>query len=161
MKRKAKKNGTMMVVGAMNPGPKYREYIISKKAADKIDPDRGARAESGHKRFHKNQSTRVRVFEYDDGNDEVENIFCFKVGKAQVEIDTVKDASGKEVRIKPLKIGTVYSVPRGAKSDKAGKQWIHSHREDGGTPPIHVVDVDTGIQSQLGGTYVHDDWMRR
>jgi hypothetical protein len=136
-----------------------REYTVPLGRAPEVPG--GAQAVAGYQRFHGAAPTRVRIFEYDDGHEEVTERALFKVGTAEIEIDTVEDAHGHEVRIKPLRIGTVYAVPTKARSNKAGKQWVHSHREDGGKPPIHAVDPQTGILQQLGGTYEVRDWIRR
>src|SRR5207237_910203 len=142
-----------------SPRGLVREYTVPLGRAP--DVPGGAQAVAGYQRFHGAAPTRVRVFEYDDGREEVTERALFKVGTAEIEIDTVEDARGHEVRIKPLRIGTVYAVPKQARSNKAGKQWVHSHREDGGRPPIHAVDPQTGILQQLGGTYEVRDWIRR
>ena len=136
-----------------------REYTVPlSRAPDVAGSDQ---AVAGYKRFHGAAPTRVRVYEYDDGREEVTERALFKVGTAEIEIDTVEDTRGNEVEIKPLRIGTVYAVPESARSNKAGKQWVHSHREHGGKPPIHAVDPQTGILQQLGGTYEVHDWIRR
>jgi len=142
-----------------NPRGLVREYTVPLGRAP--DVPGSAQALAGYERFHGAAPTRVRVYEYDDGREEVTERALFKVGTAEIEIDTVEDASGHEVSIKPLRIGTVYAVPDSARSNKAGKQWVHSHREDGGKPPIHAVDPQTGILQQLGGTYEVHDWIRR
>lgn len=107
----------------------------------------------------------VHALSLQDGEADVvmSNAFLEHIDRveAEIEIDTVEDAQGHEVEIKPLRIGTVYAVPGSARSNKAGKQWVHSHREDGGKPPIHAVDPQTGILQQLGGTYEVHDWIRR
>jgi len=144
---------------ARNPKGLVREYTVPLARAPDVPGARAALA--GYERFHGAAPTRVRVYEYDDGRDEVTERALFKVGTAEIEIDTVEDASGNEVQIRPLRIGTVYAVPSSARSNKAGKQWVHSHREDGGKPPIHAVDPETGILQQLGGTYEVHDWIRR
>ena len=144
---------------ARNPKGLVREYTIPLARAPDVPGARAALA--GYERFHGAAPTRVRVYEYDDGREEVTERALFKVGTAEIEIDTVEDASGNEVQIRPLRIGTVYAVPSSARSNKAGKQWVHSHREDGGKPPIHAVDPLTGVLQQLGGTYEVRDWIRR
>jgi len=198
MRKQARRNGLLMVVGAANPpsparerqqralqrfqestgarGPRgegppasrraarnprglVREYTVPLGRAP--DVSGSSQAIAGYERFHGAAPTRVRVYEYDDGREEVTERALFKVGTAEIEIDTVEDAQGQEVEIKPLRIGTVYAVPGSARSNKAGKQWVHSHREDGGKPPIHAVDPQTGILQQLGGTYEVHDWIRR
>jgi hypothetical protein len=144
---------------AKNRGKRYKEYTLS---LDEVSDVPGIeKAIKRYTEFHGSPPSRVRVFEYDDGLDLDDVRLMFKVGTAEIEIDTVEDAKGNEVRIKPIKIGTVYTVGSKDRSNKAGTQWIHSHREDGGKPPIHAVDVDTGVQSQLGGSYEHRDWIRR
>jgi len=142
-----------------NPRGLVREYTVPLGRAPDVPGSEQALA--GYERFHGAAPTRVRVYEYDDGREEVTERALFKVGTAEIEIDTVEDPSGNEVSIKPLRIGTVYAVPDSARSNKAGKQWVHSHREDGGKPPIHAVDPQTGILQQLGGTYEVHDWIRR
>jgi hypothetical protein len=186
-KQQAKRNGLLMVVGSANPARERQQKALKKfmAAADAKartaatnapkglvreytvplgrapDVPGGAQAVAGYQRFHGAAPTRVRIFEYDDGRPEVTERALFKVGTAEIEIDTVEDARGREVRIKPLRIGTVYAVSKKARSTKAGKQWVHSHREDGGKPPIHAVDPQTGVLQQLGGTYEVRDWIRR
>jgi hypothetical protein len=151
-----------MVIGAMNPPRskrrRYREFTapLSRVApSPKID-----KAVKKYMKFHEGVPTHVQVFEYEDGKPGVTEHVCFKVGEADIEITRAETPDGREIAIKPLKIGTAYSVKAGVRSNKAGQQWIHSHREGGGQPPIHVVDVDTGIQFQVGGKYRHEDWIR-
>lgn len=168
-RKRVSKNATMMAIGAPNPGgnktaqgyngksKKFREYVVPLSRVNRTPA-----LEKAIERwtlFQDSQPTRVRVFEYDDGKEGVEEHVCFRVGEAQITIDTVEDVNGNDVRIKPLEVGAVYKGEKN--SNKSGKQWIHSFKEDGGKPPINVVDVETGIMSQIGGTYEALDWLRR
>lgn len=165
-KRGASKNGIMMTIGAANPrsrkphknGSKYREYTVPLAEVGGRDAEK---AIERYAQFHEAPPTRWRVFEYDDGKPGVEEHHLFKVGTAEIKIDTVEGTDGRDIRIKPLRIGTVYNVGGNERSNKSGKNWIHSHRESGGKPPIHAVDPKTGIMQQLGGTYEVEDWIRR
>lgn len=167
--RKVRKNAIMMTVGAANPATRrvsrnkatksFREYtmpISRVKMTPKLQEAiaRWEMFQDGAK------AQKVRVYEYDDGKDGVDERVCFRVGESQITIDTVEDESGREIKIKPLEIGMVYKGEKSA-GNKKGAQWIHSFKEDGGKPPINVVDVETGIMMQLGGTYEALDWMRR
>lgn len=164
-------NGILMVVGAPN-SPKaskpskakvavnrkrFKEYTVPlREVSDLPDIDE---AIIRYQRFHGSQPTRARIFEYEDGADETRVLF--RVGTPEIEIDTVEDAKGNEVRIKPLRIGTTYSVSNDKKSNKHGSQWVHSYREDGGKPPVSAVDVKTNVEHRLGGTIEFEDWARR
>lgn len=115
----------------------------------------------GFKRFHGGEPTHVEVYEYDDGSSDTHEEALFAIGKAQIEVDTMQGPGGAEVPIAPFQAGTVYSVPDNWNSDKAGKQWVHSHRENNGTPPIHAYNPVTGVMSQHGGTFYVDEWIER
>lgn len=167
--RRAQQNTIMMTVGAPNPQGRravrnkstksFREYTVDLNKVN-MTPllekaiDRWNTFQSGK------PPKRVRVYEYDDGKEGVEEKVCFRIGESQITVDTVEDEHGKEVRIKPLEIGMVYKGEK-ASGNKKNSNWIHSYKEDGGKPPINVVDVETGIMMQLGGTYEALDWMRR
>ena len=167
---RARQNAIMMTVGESNPGARraranrgmkapYREYTIPLSQVN-MTPTLKRAIERWEQFQDGAPAKRVRVYEYDDGKEGVDERVCFRVGEAQITVDTVEDESGREVRIKPLEIGMVYKGEKSAKNKK-GVQWIHSFEEDGGKPPINVVDVETGIMMQLGGTYEAADWMRR
>ena len=167
--RRPSKNAIMMTVGQSNPGARrarqnkstksFREYtlpISRVKMTPKLQEAiaRWEMFQDGAK------AQKVRVYEYDDGQEGVDERVCFRVGESQITIDTVEDEHGREVKIKPLEIGMVYKGEKSA-GNKKGAQWVHSYREDGGKPPVNVIDVETGIMMQLGGTYEALDWMRR
>lgn len=146
---------------AMNRGaarPKFRKYTVALNKIEKTPLIQ--RACEGYEQFQNLPSTKVEVYEYDDGRKEVTEHVCFKIGKAHIKVDTVEDVHGNEVRIKPLEIGSVYMGEKGSPT-KGGQQWIHSHKEDGGVPPIKVVDVESGIMMDIGGTGYVSDWLRR
>lgn len=114
------------------------------------------------RRFHGGEPTHVEVYEYDDGTPDVHEEALFAIGQAQIEVDTMEQAGGGgEVQVAPFAAGTVYSVPQDWNSSKAGKQWVHSHRESGGKPPLHAYNPITGVMSQHGGTYFVDEWIER
>lgn len=168
--RRGKQNTIMMTVGAPNPGTGARRVSrnkSTKKFTERRIPISQAnmtpelkKAIARWEQFQGTKPTHVRVFEYDDGREGVEERVCFRIGTSQIILDTVEDENGNEVRIKPLEIGMVYKGEKGSPS-KQGSQWVHSFTEDGGVPPINVVEVETGIMSQLGGTYEALDWMQR
>lgn len=141
-----------------NRASKYTERVVSIDKAPRIE---GAeRAIDAHQKFHGCAPTRVRIFEYDDGVDEVIEHTCFRLGTEEIVIDAVPGKNGEMIPLaEPLQIGTVYKAPTA--SNKEGAQYIHSFREDGGKPPISVVDVETGVKSTLGGTYdiVGREWI--
>jgi len=154
-----KKRGCVRKNEGTGYGQRYKEYTVPLgdfPAIPGLD-----KAIARYEEFHQAKPTRVRIFEYEDGNDIEDVRVCFRMGKAHVKIDTVEDTDGNEVRIKPLEIGMVYSVDKKSGGNKAGIQWVHTHKEEGGVPPIHVVDIDTGIVSQLGGSYEVRDWVRQ
>jgi len=153
---RASRNGILMTIanpagGRRRPGArKVREYIVPLRSAPRDAETR--EAVRRYRRFHKETPDRVRILEYDDGRPGVEERTLFRIGDADIVIDTPEG---------PLEIGTVYRVPASARSRKAGKQWVHSHREGGGKPPFHAVDIGTGLMTQLGGSYEVEDWIRR
>lgn len=165
--KKARRNTIMMTVGHSNPGApvkrnkstkSFKEY--RKKISEVTMTPQLEAAIARWEKFQGFKPTHVRVYEYEDGRDGVEERVCFKVGEANIVVDTAEDENGNEVRIKPLKIGMVYKGEKGSPS-KGGSQWVHSFEEDGGVPPINVIDVETGIMSQLGGSYEALEWMER
>ncbi len=167
--RRARKNTIMMTVGRPNPGAghKARHNKSTKKFTERRIPLSQAKmtpqlkaAVARWEQFQGTKPTHVRIFEYDDGREGVEERVCFRIGTSQITLDTVEDENGNEIRIKPIEIGMVYKGEKGSPS-KGGSQWVHSFAEDGGVPPINVVDVETGVMSQLGGTYEALDWMTR
>ncbi len=164
--RKPSRNAIMMTIGRPNPGASlnkstksFKEYTLpidQVKMTPKLQEaiERWEMFQDGAK------AQKVRIYEYDDGKEGVDERVCFRVGESQITIDTVEDVNGNEIKIKPLDIGMVYKGEKSAKN-KAGAQWIHSYREDGGKPPVAVVDVETGVLMHIGGTYEALDWMRR
>jgi hypothetical protein len=119
------------------------------------------KAFEAYKKFHGAAPNRVKVFEYDDGVPGVRTRALFAIGPTDVKIDTVEDTKGKEVRIKPLEISQVYRVDSKTRSTKAGKQFIHSNREGGGTPQLNTYDpLEKTIRPLGGQTYV-SDWIRK
>lgn len=169
--RRVRRNAIMMTVGEANPGPaarrvsrnkatkSFREYTLPLSRV-KMTPKLKEAIERWEMFQDGAKAQKVRVYEYDDGKEGVDERVCFRVGESQITIDTVEDESGREIKIKPLEIGMVYKGEKSA-GNKRNAQWIHSFKEDGGKPPINVVDVETGIMMQLGGTYEALDWMRR
>lgn len=167
--RRVKRNAIMMTIGHANPGERrpsrnkgtksFREYTVPISQVN-MTPAMQAAIERWEMFQDGAKARKVRVYEYDDGKEGVDERVCFRVGESQITIDTVEDENGNEIKIKPLDIGMVYKGEKSA-GNKKGSQWIHSYKEDGGKPPINVVDVETGIMMQLGGTYEALDWMRR
>jgi len=160
----------MMTVGARNPGvarrpsrnkatKSFREYTLPISRV-KMTPKLQEAIERWEMFQDGAKAQKVRVYEYDDGKEGVDERVCFRVGESQITIDTVEDESGREIKIKPLEIGMVYKGEKSA-GNKKGAQWVHSFEEDGGKPPINVIDIETGILMALGGTYEALDWMRR
>lgn len=174
-RRCAKCNGLLMTVGGFGNPHKCRVKSVKKNSGEKQTKLKEytvplsrvemtpllKRAIARYTKFHGSPPTRLRVFKYSNGSKEEIKHTCFKLGDAEIKINVAQTPDGRDVRIKPLEIGDVYTVKGGIKSNKAGQQWIHSHREGGGKPPINVVDVVTGVRSRLGGTCKVTDWMRR
>lgn len=143
-----------------NRGRAYREYTVP---LSKVELDaRGEKAMARYEEFQGAPPTRVRVYEYPDGKREVEEHVAFKLGVADITIDTIEDEHGREVKLpKPVNLGMVYSTDPRKSPNKPGGQYYHSFRESGGKPPIEAVDVETGILHRLGGTYQVKGWVTR
>lgn len=162
--RRARKNGTLMLVGAANPKKNavIREYVVPIAKAPKVDPRLRKMAVENHQKFQGKKPTRVRVIEYDDGRKGVRDVVCYGLGKAEITVDTVQDKNGREIQLKePMRIGSVYKAPTHGK--KKGAQFVHSFKEDGGRVPVKAIDVETGVEHTLGGTYKvrGEEWIRR
>lgn len=112
----------------------------------------------GCKLFHDAAPNRVRVFDFDDGSDELTERVVFVLGDAEVTFNTVRDEDGNEVQIPTQRIQSVYRV-RGKRSSKAGRQFVHSATEDGGKPSLKVCDARTHILMDLGN-YGVDTFIR-
>jgi len=166
---KAAKNPiTMMTVGALAGNPRKRAKRARKNPASggliriSRGPVRAAAHVDGYrenvagcKQFHDVAPVRDRVFDFDDGKQEITERVVFAMGDAEVTFNVVKDADGNEVQIPMQKISSAYRV-RGKRSSKAGRQFIHSATEDGGRSPLRVCDARTHIMSELGDYEVTD-----
>src|SRR5487761_2276898 len=175
--KRASKNGTLMLSGALNPAVSEAQRRLfgaalgvkrgtTKKARVSPEAARAAfkakieKAKKYCEKFH-GKPKQLHVYEYDDGSPEVTDVVCFSMGEAEITIDTATDKNGREVEIEPMNIGSVYKAPAG--SHKGSKQFVHGYTEDGGKPPIAAIDVDTGIELRLGGTYEarNSEWLRK
>lgn len=145
-------------------GGLIRDYLMPvneiPEAADAAFKAKIEKAKKYCEKFH-GKPKQLHVYEYDDGSPEVTDVVCFSMGEAEITIDTATDKNGREVEIEPMNIGSVYKAPAG--SHKGSKQFVHGYTEDGGKPPIAAIDVDTGIELRLGGTYEarNSEWLRK
>lgn len=165
--KKARKNGTLMLVGALNKprgarasknpkGGLLREYVVPAGTKPQgCTPGFFAKLEKAEKyctKFH-GKPKHTRIFEYDDGKKAVTDVVCYSLGEAEISISEAEGLDGRTVPIKEMRIGTSYKAPKGSWKG-GGKQFIHSYTENrGGKSPIAAIDVDTGIELRLGGRY--------
>lgn len=109
----------------------------------------------GCERFHDSPAVVDRVMDYDDGKKELTEKVVFALGVGEVNFNVVRDQAGNEVEIPKQRMSSLYSVPYRS-SSKAGQQFTHDPREDGGKPPLEVCDAVTHIRSHLGDYEVTD-----
>jgi len=158
--RAAAGKGAARETVAVNPRATGLVRSYTRPLAQVRDVPGLAEAIARYTKFHGAPPTRVRVFEYEDGSPELRERALFALGQADAEVNVAEDLDGNEIAIKPLRLGTTYSVPASARSNKAGRQWIHSHREGGGKPPVVACDPVTGRIELAGGSYEVGGWIR-
>jgi transcriptional regulator with XRE-family HTH domain len=96
-----------------------------------------AKALKKYRRFHGTDPKKVMVYRIPDGSREV------------TREDQVYVALGRRKQ-------TPYTIDDDVDSNKADTLWYHDHPE--GKEPLIVLNASTGIVSDVGGSYLVDDW---